>query len=158
MPEPSKFILLDIESDFALEFQYFPEQISTRGRANWEPQNTTIGTKPLYYANTEPLIISLQDVYVDYTDSNTSAGPDVDLFRYQMTELEEGGPPPALLAIWGERSIRCVLTDLSIDESMFTSDGNPTRLRMSLELMELQPDGEATDVQEGGYNEDVEPG
>jgi len=147
MPEPSTFQLLDIESDFALEFQFFPEQITTRGRTNWEPQETTIGTKPLFYKNADPLVISLTDVHIDYTDSNASAAPDIDLMRYQMTELEEGGPPPALLAIWGERRIRCVLTDLTIDEMMFTGEGEPTRLRCSLELMELQPDGEATDVE-----------
>ena len=38
------------------------------------------------------------------------------------------------------------MTDLSIDEMMFTNDGNPTRLRFSVELLELQPDGEATTV------------
>lgn len=157
MPEPSVFQILDIESEFALELQFFPEQITTRGRANWEPQETTIGTKPLFYANTDPLVISLMDVYYDYTDSNTSAAPDVDLMRFQMTEME-GGPPPALLAIWGSRTIRCVLTDLTIEEMMFNDAGDPTRLKMSLELMELQPDGEATNVQEAVYNEDVEPG
>lgn len=149
MPEPAVFQLLDIESDFALEFPLFPEQISTTGRANWEPQNTTIGTKPLFYSNTEPLRISISEVYIDYTDSNTSAGPDIDLMRYQMTEFEEGGPPPALLAIWGDRRIRCVLTDLTVEETMFTEDGNPTRLKCSLELLELQPDGESVTVDEG---------
>jgi len=149
MPEPSKFQLLDIASDFALEFDLFPEQITTSGRTNWEPQETTNGTKPLFYSNTEPLRISIQDAHIDYTDSNTSAASDVDLLRLQMTEIEEGGPPPALLAIWGERRIRCVLTDLTIDETMFTPDGNPTRLRISLELTELQPDGESTSVEIG---------
>ena len=146
MPEPSKFQILDLGSEFALEFQYFPEQITTSGRANWEPQETTIGTKPLFYSNTDPLRITIDEAFIDYTDSNTSAAPDVDLLRLMHTEVEEGGSPPALLAIWGERRIRCVMTDLSVDESMFTNDGNPTRLRFSVELMELQPEGEATTV------------
>ena len=150
MPEPSVFQLLDIETDFALEFPFFPEQITTTARTNWEPQNTTIGTKPLFYSNMEPLRISISEVYIDYTDSNTSAVPDIDLMRYQMSEFEgDGSLPPALLAIWGDRRIRCVLTDLTIEETMFTEDGNPTRLKCSLELLELQPDGESVTVDEG---------
>lgn len=152
MADTAMFQLLDIESEFALEFPLFPEQITTSGRANWEPQEVTMGKKPLFYANTDPLRISINEVYFDYTDSNVSAAPDIDLMRYLMTEFE-GKPPGALLAIWGEREIRCVLTDLTIEETMFNDDGNPTRLKCSLELLELQEDGEATNV--SVYTEDI---
>lgn len=156
MPDPATFQILDIESDFAFEFQYFPEQLTTRGRANWEPQDTTIGTKPLWYANTDPMVISIQDAYFDYTHGNVSAEPDIELMRGLMSEYEDR-VPPALLAIWGNRRIRCVLTDLTINEMMFKEDtGEPTRLQFSMELMELQDENETTRV--SVYNEDVEPG
>lgn len=158
MPEPSTFQILDIESDFALEFQFFPEEIVRRTRANWEPQNTTFGTKPLFYANSDPQVISISNAYIDYTHENVSAESDVELLQMQMREVEQGGPPPALLAIYGNTRFRCVLTDLTIRETMFTADaGEPTRLCFDIELMELQEDGETTSVQEG-YNEDVQPG
>lgn len=149
MPEPSTFQLLDIESEFAFEFQFFPEEITHRNRANWEPQNTTIGTKPLFYANSEPEVISITEAYVDYTHERVSIESDFELLKLMMTELEEGGPPPALLAIYGDTQLRCVLTDLSGRKTMFTEEGEPTRLCFDIELMELQPDGESTSVEEG---------
>ena len=156
MPDQdTNFQLFDIESDFAFEFPIFPEQIRTQGRANWDPQETTSGTKPLFYGNTEPLVINIDEAVIDYAIENVSAVPDIDLLRKMQTEVEQGGPPPALVAMWGDRQIRCVLTTLSIREEMFTTQGNPTRLRISLELVELQPEGESTSVI---YNEDVEPG
>lgn len=156
--QATNFQLFDIDSDFAYEFPIFPEQIRTSGRANWEPQETTSGTKPLFYGNTDPLVINIDEAVIDYAIENVSAASDVDLLRMMHSEPEQGGPPPALVAMWGDRKIRCVMTNLHIREEMFNSRGNPTRLRVTMELTELQPDGEATDVQVGIYNEDVEPG
>ena len=152
------FQLIDILSDFAFEFPFFPEQIRTQDRANWEQQETTIGVKPLFYANSDPMRISVQDLYLDNTDTNTSLKPDLDLLRLFKTELEEGGPPPPMLAIWGDHELRCVLEDLTIEQMYFSEAGNCLRAKISMELVELQPDGEVTTVQESTYNEDVEPG
>lgn len=140
------FQLIDILSDFAFEFPFFPESITMTERANWEPQETTIGIKPLFYANSEPLQIAVRDIYLDSTETNTSLKPDLDLLRLFKAELEEGGPPPPMLAVWGDHSERCVLTDLTIEQINFDSEGNCNRAKIEIELMQLQEDGEETTV------------
>jgi Contractile injection system tube protein len=142
----SRFQLIDLGSDFAFEFPFFPENIRMNGRANWEPQNTTIGVKPLFYGNCEPMRISVQDLHLDSTETATSLKPDLDLLRLFKTELEEGGPPPAMMAIWGDHNERCVLEELTIEQILFDDQGNCIRAKIGIELIELQPEGEASTV------------
>lgn len=144
-----KFQLIDIGSDFAYEFPFFPETIRSMEGANWQPQETTIGIKPLFYANGEPRGVSVDELYLDSTDTDTSLKPDLDLLRLFKTELEEGGPPPPMLAVWGDNEFRCVLTRLDIEEIYFNPEGLCTRAKIGIELLELQPDGEATGVELG---------
>ena len=141
-----KFQLIDIGSDFAYEFQYFPEEISLQDSANWNAQETTMGVKPLFYASGEPSIISVENLILDNTETGVSLKPDLDLLRLFKTELEEGGPPPAMLAIWGDWSERCVLTRLDITQIYFDAEGNCLRARIGIDLTQLQEDGEETSV------------
>jgi hypothetical protein len=145
-------ILFDPERDFSIEFPFFPEEIITNHHANWEKQNTSIGKKPLFYANSEGMTISLPEVYFDQTMAKVSLTPDIELLQYQVSEVEEGGPPPALVLVWGAQRIRCVLVDLTIRQRFFTEEGDPLRLLCSLELWELQEDGESVSVSEGSYD------
>ena len=146
MADGNTFQLIDIGSEYAFEFQFFPESISIQDGANWVPQDTTIGVKPLFYANGEPTVISVSDLILDNTDNGVSLKPDLDLLRLFKTELEEGGPPPALLAVWGDQEERCVLVDLNIEQIFFNDNGECIRAKIGLELLQLQDDGEATDV------------
>ena len=143
------FQLIDIKSNFAYEFPFFPENITITERANWNPQEVTQGVKPLFYANTEPTRISIREIYLDETQTGISLKPDLDLLRLFKTELEEGGPPPPMLAMWGDERLRCVMTDLLIEQILFDANGNCTRARLAIELLELQPDGESTTVDIG---------
>lgn len=154
----SVFQLIDLSSNISFTFRYFPERITTSGRANWTPQETSIGVKPLFYGNTEPLRISVDELVLDNTDTNNSLRGDLEDLRLFATEIEDGGTPPALLAVWGEHRVRCVLTDYSIEEEEFSPEGEPLRARIRLDLIELQEEGEATSVRVVEYNEDVEPG
>jgi hypothetical protein len=93
---------------------------------------------------------------LDNTDTNESLTETLDeLKSFVMDEDSDTGSPPALLAVWGDRKERCVLTDLTIEEIMFTDEGLPIRARISLELLELQPDGEGTGVRESRTTEDI---
>lgn len=138
MGQVTSLILFDPERNFSIEFPFFPEEIVTNNHANWEKQNTSIGKKPLFYTNSEGVTISLSEVYFDQTDTGSSLAPDLELLRYQISEVEEGGPPPALVLVWGKQRYRCVLIDLTVRQTMFTEDGDPLRLLCSLEFWELQ--------------------
>lgn len=146
------FQLIDFKSDYTFEFQYFPAQIRLGSRSNWDPQNTTIGTRPLFYANGDPMKISVDDLIIDEHDSGISIKPTIDLLLLMKTE-EEDGPPPALLAQFGDWTFRCVLESVDVRMIAFNNDGQCTRAEISIELLELQEDGEATGV--SVYTEDV---
>jgi hypothetical protein len=140
------FQLIDLTSNIAFTFQYFPREIRGSDRANWEQQETTIGVKPLFYSNRDPRQISLQEMYLDNSDTNLSLNADLQDLRSLMVEIDSIGTPPPLLALWGESQLRCVLQELSIEECLFNDEGNCIRAKIDLTLLQLQEEGEATTV------------
>jgi phage protein U len=146
------FQLIDFKSNYTFEFQYFPSQIRLNSRSNWDPQNTTIGTRPLFYANGDPMQISVEDLQIDESDTGTSVKPTIDLLLLLKTE-EEDGPPPALLAQFGDWTFRCVLESVNVKMIHFNNEGECDRAEISIELLELQEDGESTSV--SVYTEDI---
>lgn len=142
----SVFQLIDLSSNISFTFQFFPETMRHSERVNWSPQDTTIGVKPLFYQNTEPRQLSVNELILDSTEDDRSLVPDLDDLRALKAEVETIGMPPPLLAVWGSQKLRCVLQQVEIEEVYFNRDGDPTRARISLDLLELQEDGEATSV------------
>ena len=138
-----KFVLVNLISQGDYIFDIFPRSVTTQDRANWQPQETTIGVKPLFYANREPRQITVDEVFLDSTNTNQSLTPEIKALRQLMAETERGTPPP-LLAAWGDRQERCVLTELNIEEQFFTPDSKPIRAKVRLTLTQLQPTGERT--------------
>ncbi|HQZ81600.1 MAG TPA: hypothetical protein PLR83_00140 [Pyrinomonadaceae bacterium] len=149
----STFQLIDLTSNISFTFQFFPEAIRHSERMNWSPQDTTIGVRPLFYQNTEPRQMSVNDLILDTTDDDRSLVPDLDDLRALKAENETIGSPTPLLAVWGSQKLRCVLQSLDIEEVYFNRDGDPTRCRIMIELLELQDDGEATSTMVG--DEDI---
>lgn len=141
------FALVNLTNQDSFVFQYFPKENRTNNRSNWNPQETTVGVKPLLYGNRDPRQLEFHELYLDNTETNESLTPDLKKLRALMEETEGRGTPPPLLAIWGDRNERCVLEDLTIEEIFFNTDGSPTRARISMTLLEIQPDsGETTSV------------
>jgi hypothetical protein len=128
--------LIDLYSSNAWVFQFFPPGISTEDRANWEPQNVTIGTRPLFYSNREPQRITISDVLLN-SDSEESITKDIEELRALMKETDRGSPPP-LLFICGDWQERVVLEELRIEKQFFDPQANLLRARVSLTLLELQ--------------------
>jgi hypothetical protein len=132
------FALTNLEGAGGFTFIHFPSGIETSARANWQPQEVTIGTKPLFYANREPRQIRVDDLLLDNTMTGDSVTPDIQALFRLMEELENKGRPPALLARWGDREERCVLTELNVSEQFFLLDGTPIRARISITLLQFQ--------------------
>lgn len=140
------FVLIDLESEATFTFRYFPNEIETTRRTNWREQDTTTGTKPLFYANRDGERIRIDDLWLDNTESARSITDDLKDLELLTEEKEKTGMPPALLATWGDEKHRCVLENVTATRTFFDNDGRPTRARVSLDLIELQPEGEATTV------------
>jgi hypothetical protein len=146
----ASLVLIDLNSQDSWEFQYFPNEVVSNRRVNWSVQETTTGTKPLFYENREPKQLSFTELYLDNTATGESLSEKLkSLEDFTTEEREDRGSPPPMLAVWGDRKLRCVLQDLTVEEKFFNSEGFPTRARISLELIELQPEGEATGVHGG---------
>ena len=137
--------LINLIAEGAFVFQFFPSKVSSTDRANWNPQETTIGVKPLFFANRDPRRIDFDELWLDNTATNESLTPQIKRLREMMQETERGTPPP-LLAAWGDRNERCVLEELNISEEFFNESGAPIRVRVSLKLIQLQPESGTTSV------------
>jgi len=149
------FVLIKLEGGESFVFQLFPAEIQTTARVNWEPQDTTIGMKPIFYANRDGIRISVPEVWFDKTDTNESIAPDIDALHALRNENPRTGRPPTLRASWGDEGYRCVLEEVTISRKMFSGDGLPLRASVSLQLLELQNEREdvtstVTDVPPSG--------
>jgi len=136
------FILINLEGGESFVFMFFPTDVQTTRRANWEPQDTTLGTKPIFYGNRDPKRISVPEVWLDQADTNESIAPDIVALFDLQKESKQHGRPPALLAAWGDRQERCVLEEVTVSEKFFSPEGIPLRASVSLQLLELQQERE----------------
>lgn len=147
-----KFMLIDLTSQASIEFQFFPSEVTTEDGANWEPQNTANGKKPLFYANGEPGKLTVPDLVIDGTmvTPNQSMTESIKKLKsFTLDEKEDRGAPPPLLATWGDEKMRCVLTRMTVTRIFFDSDGKPLRAKVSLDLLEFQDEDGATGVNVG---------
>lgn len=133
-----KFVIVSLCGPGVFVFDFFPvAPIEVNRRANWPEQETTTGTRPLFYSNRDPRRLEVGEVWLDKTDTNESITPQIEALLALQDEVCEGTPPP-LLALWGDRRERVVLEDARIEEMFHRPDGSPIRARVSLSLKEVQ--------------------
>jgi hypothetical protein len=148
-----QFVLINLEGKGTFVFDLFPREIQSSRRTVWEPQDVTRGTKPLFYGNRDPKRITINEVVFDGTELNESIEPQIAALYALQNEDARLGRPPMLLAIWGDRQERCVLEEISIVEKFFSTSGEPLRAMVSMQLVEIQEQGEATSL---SVNDEVE--
>jgi len=133
-----KYRLINLCGGGSFVFEWFPTApIELSRRANWPEQDTTIGTKPLLYANRDPRHLDVREVWLDRTDTGESIKPQMDALLALQDETCEGTPPP-LLAVWGDRQERVILEEVRFEEVFHAPAGHPIRARCSLTLKEVQ--------------------
>ncbi|MGB7923448.1 MAG: hypothetical protein WCF57_09405 [Pyrinomonadaceae bacterium] len=164
---PSKFMLITASPPLvSFTFKYFPTNIKTNGRANWEALDVSSGMKPLQYSNRDPLRFTIDDALLDESDTNRSLRDEVEWLlrlldisegetvttwssgRYEIGGVRQYGArsssadtPPILLLAYGdnlEAQRRVVLEEIQVTEEMFAPDGNLIRVRLSLTFVEIQ--------------------
>lgn len=153
MAQFGQFVLINLEGRGTFVFDLFPREIQTSRHVMWEPQEVTRGTKPLFYGNRDPKRITVNEVVFDGTELNVSIEPQITALYALQNEDARLGRPPILLALWGDRQERCVLEDVSIVEKFFSSEGDPQRAVVTMNLVEIQEQGEATSLT---INDEVE--
>lgn len=140
-------VLIDLNSQASFEFQFFPSSLELEGGANWEQQNTAGGKKPLFYSNSDGTRLTFPELWWDSTDTGESLNPRMDELRgFCLDEQDDRGAPPSLLATWGDAKLQCVLSRYRFVPEFWDGDGNPLRVRLDLEFLEIQDEGEATNL------------
>jgi hypothetical protein len=135
MSKADGLALINLETGDAWVFQFFPERITSSDRANWEPQDVTLGTKPLMYGNRDPRRITMNNVLLDSTDTGESLTKEIEELRELMSETDQG-VPPILRLICGDSQQRVVLEELGVETEMSDPNGLPLRARLSLSFLE----------------------
>lgn len=135
-------LIMNLTGRGTYAFRYFATAIDTSRRANWNPQDVTIGTKPLFYANRDPRRLEIGEVWIDNTDTGDSITPELDQL-FALQDETDAGTPPVLLVQWGDRQERVVLEEINVSETFFHSDGTPLRARLSLTFIEIQDERRA---------------
>lgn len=131
--------LINLVSSGQVVFRYFPVQIDSEDRANWEAQDVLTGTKPLLYSNNEPQRIRVDELWLDKTDLKQSITPEIEQLRRMMKPVQGASPP--LLLLFGDFAQRVVLEEMKVERQRFTREGVPTRARVSLTFMQIQEEG-----------------
>lgn len=147
------FALINLEGPGTFVFSLFPRELEGSSHAVWDALRVTIGTQPISYRSREPRRVSIDELWLDRTDTGESITEDIEQLRALQNETGRGRPP-MLLAVWGDRQEVCVLEEVSIRENFFAPTGEPLRARVSLRLLEMQDEGTSTNVQ---IRDDIEP-
>ncbi len=138
-------LITNLATGQTLTFKYFPTEINTTGRANWEPQDVSHGVKPLLYRNNDPRKL---DFALDLDDSvkGNSITPHIKALMALLEETKEGAPAP-LVVLWGDRQERVVLEEVKVTETQpFADDGVPLRAKVNLSFIQVQDDGRTPKV------------
>jgi hypothetical protein len=154
--QTGKFALIILPRAGTFIFDLFPAKIETQRRANWEPQDITTGTKPIFYGNRDPKRLTVNEVWLDTTMTGESLKSQIDGLERLQEETAEGAPP-ALLAMWGDEKLTCVLEELTINRVFFDPTGDPLRAQANLTLVEFQERSESVDVQIRDVDDSLPP-
>ncbi len=154
--DPQPFTLVNVYKHESWQFFYFPTEIETASEANWEPQNTTIGVKPLFYMNREPTSLTINDLLLDGSLSGKSITPQIKRLRALQEETAKG-TPSTLIALWGDRQETVVLKTLTIREQFFAPQGFPLRARVNLALIQIQDQNRVNIVEDDDLENSTRP-
>jgi phage protein U len=139
MTQLADFTITNLFSNGHFIFKYFPREISTEDAVNWEAQNTTVGTKPLSYANREPQRIVIDELWLDQSDTNSPITTILEELRSLLEVDTLKGSPPLLIINGGgiNNEGAVVLEKLTIKQTFFTPEGKPLRASVGLTFLEV---------------------
>jgi hypothetical protein len=132
------FTLINLQGGGAFQFTHFPAEISATDAANYEPIDTTGGTKPLFYQNREGQEISVEELTLDRTATGESIEDEIEQLRAMMTPSGSNPAPPQLQMMAGDFKQRVVLKDLTVNRTFFRPDGSAMRASISMTFQEVQ--------------------
>jgi len=125
----------------AINFQFNPSSLSFSRSVTWETESvrTAGGFPKVHYSKRGPETLKLQNLWFD-TYENATKKSVLDLIAPIIKATEVVGSlerPPVYIFAWGEDYLKCVVTSISYDLTMFLEDGTPVRAKVSIDLQEV---------------------
>ena len=126
----------------AINFQFNPASLSFSRTVNWEPEKgayTAGGFQKVSYASRGAATLKLSNLWFDTYEYPTKTSV-LDLISPIIKSTEIAGSlkrPPVYIFAWGEQYLKCVVTSISYELTMFLADGTPVRAKVSIDLQEV---------------------
>jgi hypothetical protein len=125
----------------AINFQFNPSSLSFSRSVTWKTESayTAAGFPKVSYSNRSPETLSLKNLWFD-TYENATKKSVLDLIAPIIKATEVVGSlkrPPVYIFAWGDDYLKCVVTNISYELTLFLADGTPVRAKVSIDLQEV---------------------
>ena len=172
----SKFVIGTLHGEkIEITAQYNPKELARQATASWTAHPNTaarhskLGENHLWmeYGTTEPRTLTLELLFDGYEEGKPIAEHVENLERLTLpvdmsSKVVSKRRPQLCVAVWGNQSMRCVVTSVATKLTMFATDGQPLRATCTVVLKEvdviamMKADGDKSDVdaQQSGYVSD----
>jgi hypothetical protein len=122
----------------AINFQFNPSSLSF-SRSVESGAYTTAGFPKVSYSNRGAETLKLSNLWFDTYEYATKTSV-LTLISPIIKSTEIAGSlkrPPVYIFAWGEQYMKCVVTSISYELTMFLADGTPVRAKVSIDLQEV---------------------
>jgi hypothetical protein len=126
----------------AINFQFNPSSLSFSRSVNWQVESgayTTAGFPKVSYSHRGAETLKLSNLWFDTYEYATKTSV-LTLISPIIKSTEIAGSlkrPPVYIFAWGEQYMKCVVTSISYELTMFLADGTPVRAKVSIDLQEV---------------------
>jgi Contractile injection system tube protein len=126
----------------AINFQFNPSSLSFSRSVNWKVEPgayTTAGFPKVSYSNRGAETLKLSNLWFDTYEYATKTSV-LTLISPIIKSTEIAGSlkrPPVYIFAWGEQYLKCVVTNISYELTMFLADGTPVRAKVNIDLQEV---------------------
>ena len=126
----------------AINFQFNPDSLSFSRSVTWAVEAgayTAAGFPKVSYSNRGAETLKLSNLWFDTYEYATKTSV-LDLISPIIKSTEIAGSlkrPPVYIFAWGEQYLKCVVTNINYELTMFLADGTPVRAKVSIDLQEV---------------------
>jgi len=145
MSQLVKAQLISTDGGGTIEFMFNPNQLAFNQQINLTKSSgarTGRGLPKVNFAYPEPVILTINDLIFDTYEQGESVLKHIKSFQKAVDFAESGAGrekrPPTYVFTWGsQKYIRCFVTKLDYNLTMFLPDGTPVRAKINLTLEEI---------------------
>ena len=145
MSQLVKAQLISTDGGGTIDFMFNPNQLAFNQQINLTKNNgarTGRGLPKVNFAYPEPVILTINDLIFDTYEQGESVLKHIKSFQQAVDFAESGAGrekrPPTYVFTWGsQKYIRCFVTKLDYNLTMFLPDGTPVRAKINLTLEEI---------------------